>query len=160
MLKFKHTSQLFVLPKGFVTGPANSIAVWILMAARLPITPNRSLGLTSVLFCDEDIGALVGEDVFPSAPDTSMLIIRPYELPFSVLSPRAVWPFWYFIGAPWWATGRRIARICSRTAAPAILHALWDNFWNTQSAMMADVVLLNILQLWFTQTLHFPFFPS
>lgn len=68
-LEIKHTDELFVLPKRFATiVPANVIAVGVLVSPRLPITPNRSLRLTSVLFCDEDVGAFVAEDVFPSTP--------------------------------------------------------------------------------------------
>lgn len=102
-LRIKHTKELLVLPKRFATiAPANIIAVRILVPRRLPITPNRSLRLTSILFCDVDVGAFVGEDVFPSAPDTSMLVVRPYVLPSVVLPPRAGWPFWWSTGTPWW----------------------------------------------------------
>lgn len=88
-LEIKHTNKLFVLPKRFATiVPAKVIAIRMLVPSCLPITPNRSLRLRSVLFCDEDVGALVGEDVFPSAPNTSMLIVWPYHLPSVVLPPR------------------------------------------------------------------------
>lgn len=101
-LKTKQTMEFFVLPKRFVKiDPATIIAIRILVPARLPITPNWSLRLTSVLFCDEDVGPFIGEYVFPSAPDTSMLIVWPYELPSVVLSPRARWSFWWSLGAPW-----------------------------------------------------------
>lgn len=91
MLKITGTNELFVLPKRFaIIVPTTGIAVRMLMPPRLRITPNRSLRLRSVLFCDEDVGAFVGEDIFPSPPDTSMLIVWPYELPSVVLSPRAI----------------------------------------------------------------------
>ena len=95
-MEIKHANELFVLPEGcaIAGAPASVIAIGMLVPPRLPITPNRSLGLTSVLFCNEDVGAFVGEDVFPSTPHTSMLIIGPYELPSVVLSPRADWPCW------------------------------------------------------------------
>lgn len=94
-LKFERTNELFVLPKRSATiVPTNVIAVRMLVPPRLPITPDRSLRLRGVLFCDEDVGTFVGEDVFPSTPDTSMLIIRPYKLPSVILSPRTGWPVW------------------------------------------------------------------
>ena len=103
-LTIKHTKELFVLPKRFSStpAPANVIAVRILVPRRRPFTPNRSLRLRSILFCDVDVGAFVGKDVFPSAPDTPMLIVRPYVLPSVVLPPRAGWPFWWSTGTPWW----------------------------------------------------------
>lgn len=101
-LKIKDTNELFILSKRFaIIVPPNVIAIRMLVPPRLPIAPNGSLRLASVLFCDEDVGAFVGEDVFPSAPDTSILIVWPHELPSVVLSPRAVWPSWRSIRAPW-----------------------------------------------------------
>ena len=101
-LESKHTRQLFVLPKRFaIVIPAREIVVRMLVPSRLPVTPNGSLRLTSVLFCNEDVGPFVGEDVFPSAPYTSMLIIWPYELPSVILSPRADWPSWWARGVPY-----------------------------------------------------------
>lgn len=70
-----------------VVGPANIIGMRMLAPLGLPITPNRSFRLRSVLFRDEDVRTFVGEDVFPPAPYTSAFVIGPYELPFVVLSP-------------------------------------------------------------------------
>ena len=92
-LKIKHTIELLVLLERLaIIAPSNVVAIRMLMPRRLPITPNRFLRLTSVLFCDEDIGTFVGEDVFPSAPDAAIFIVRPHQLPFFVLSPRSGWP--------------------------------------------------------------------
>ena len=100
-LEVKHANEFLILPKRFaIVSPARCRIVRMLRPSRLPITPNRSLRLTSVLFCDEDVGAFVGEDVFPSAPPTSRLIVRPYKLPSGVLSPRADWPFRPSTGTP------------------------------------------------------------
>ena len=93
VLEFKDTNEFFVLPKRpAIIAPTRAAVVRMLVPRRLPIAPDRSLRLTSVLFCDENIGALVGEDVFPSAPHTSRLVVRPHKLPPVVLSPRVVWP--------------------------------------------------------------------
>lgn len=100
-LELEHPSKFFVLPKRFAPiVPAKVIAIRVLVPPRLPIAPNRSLRLTSVLFRDEHVGTFVREDVFPSTPDTSMLVIWPYELPSIVLSPGADWPSWWWNGAP------------------------------------------------------------
>ena len=102
-LEIKHTSEFLVLPeRSAVIVPAGFIVIRMLMPSRLPVTPNRSLRLTSVLFRDEDIRAFVGEDVFPSAPRTSRLIIWPDKLPSVVFSPRAGWPSWWWTWAPYW----------------------------------------------------------
>ena len=90
VLKIEHTHIHLTLLSCVVTHPAR-----ILVPPCLPITPNRSLRLFGALFRDEDVGAFVGEDVFPSAPDTPRLIVWPYKLP---LSPRAG-------GPPWWSSG-------------------------------------------------------
>lgn len=100
-LEIKYTNEFLVLPERFaVIVPAGRRVVRMLVSSRLPITPNRSLRLRSVLFRDEDVGPLVGKDVFPSTPHTSRLIVWPYELPFLVLSPGADGPFWWSTGAP------------------------------------------------------------
>ena len=100
-LGVKNADELLVLSERFaVITPAGRTVVRMLVSSRLPITPDRSLGLRSVLFCDEDVGSLVGEDVFPSTPHTSRLIVWPYELPSLVLSPGADWPFWWSTGTP------------------------------------------------------------
>lgn len=100
----KHTNKLMVLSERFaVIVPAGRMVVRMLVPWRLPITPNRSLRLRSVLFCDEDVGSLVGEDVLPSTPRTprtSRLIVWPYQLPSLVLFPGADWRFWWSTGAP------------------------------------------------------------
>ena len=102
-LEIKHTSELLVLPeRSAIIVPARFIVIRMLMPSRLPVTPDRSLRFTGVLFRDEDVRAFVGEDVFPSAPRTSRLIIWPHELPSLVFSPRAGWPFWWSTGAPFW----------------------------------------------------------
>ncbi|CAD6579571.1 MAG: hypothetical protein ASARMPRED_009183 [Alectoria sarmentosa] len=128
-LKIEHTNELFILPKRFATiVPANVIAVRMLVPPRFPVTPDRSLRLTSVLFCDEDVGTFVGEDVFPSTPDTSMLIVWPYELPSIVLSPGAVWPFRGSTGTP-----------CSlQKLIKALIMAHAQNPWGTPSNTMTS----------------------
>ena len=88
VLTTSYTKKLCILPEMFaVVGPANIIGIRMLAPLGLPITPNGSFRLRSVLFRDEDVRAFVREDVFPPAPYTAAFIIWPYELPFVVLSP-------------------------------------------------------------------------
>ena len=70
VLTVEWTSKFFILLESPATiAPANLIAIRTLMPWRLPVTPNTSLWLMTMLFCDEDVGAFVSDDVFPSAPD-------------------------------------------------------------------------------------------
>ena len=88
VLTTSYTKKLCILAERFATVcPANIVGIWMLAPMGLPITPNRSFRLRSVLFRDKDVRTFVGEDVFPPAPYTSAFVIWPYELPFVVLSP-------------------------------------------------------------------------